>query len=154
VFDAPRDLVWKAHSELEGLKHWWGPKGFTWVTGTLDFRPGGMFHYGMRSPNGQEMWGRFVYREIVKPERMVYVVSFSDPKGGQTRHFMSPEWPLEMLNTATFTEEGGKTTLTLHSVAINATAHERKIFEDGFESMQGGYTGTLDQLAAYLAKTA
>jgi len=46
VFDAPRDLVWKAHSELEGLKHWWGPKGFTWVTGTLDFRPGGLFHYG------------------------------------------------------------------------------------------------------------
>ena len=45
VFDAPRDLVWKAHSELEGLKQWWGPKGFTWVTGTLDFRPGGMFHY-------------------------------------------------------------------------------------------------------------
>lgn len=66
VFDAPRDLVWKAHSELEGLKQWWGPKGFTWVTGTLDFRPGGMFLYGMRSPNGQEMWGRFIYREIVK----------------------------------------------------------------------------------------
>jgi uncharacterized protein YndB with AHSA1/START domain len=153
VFDAPRDLVWKAHSELECLKHWWGPKGFTWVTGTLDFRPGGMFHYGMRSPNGQEMWGRFVYREIVKPERMVYVVSFSDPKGGQTRHFMSPEWPLEMLNTATFTEEGGKTTLTIRSVAINASAHERKTFEDGFKSMEGGYTGTLDQLATYLAKT-
>jgi uncharacterized protein YndB with AHSA1/START domain len=154
VFDAPRDLVWKAHSELEGLKQWWGPKGFTWVTGTLDFRPGGMFHYGMRSPNGQEMWGRFIYREIVKPERMVYVVSFSDPKGGITRHFLSPEWPAEMLNTATFTEQGGKTTLTIHSVGINATAHERKIFEDGFKSMEGGYTGTLDQLAAYLTKTA
>jgi|SoiMethySBSTD1v2_1073268.scaffolds.fasta_scaffold190331_3 uncharacterized protein YndB with AHSA1/START domain len=154
VFDAPRDLVWKAYSELDALKQWWGPKGFTWVTGTLDFRPGGMFHYGMRSPNGQEMWGRFIYREIVKPERMVYVVSFSDPKGGQTRHFMSPEWPLEMLNTATFTEEGGKTILTLHAVAISATAHERKIFEDGFKSMEGGYTGTLDQLADYLAKTA
>jgi uncharacterized protein YndB with AHSA1/START domain len=154
VFDAPRDLVWKAHSELDGLKQWWGPKGFIWVTGTLDFRPGGLFHYGLRTPNGQEMWGRFVYREIVKPERMVYVVSFSDPKGGITRHFLSPEWPLEMLNTATFTEADGKTTLTLHSVAINATAHERKIFEDGFNSMQGGYTGTLDQLAAYLAKTA
>jgi uncharacterized protein YndB with AHSA1/START domain len=154
VFDAPRDLVWKAHSELEGLKHWWGPKGFTWVTGTLDFRPGGMFHYGMRSPNGQEMWGRFVYREIVKPERIVSVSSFSDEKGGLTRHFLSPEWPLEMLNTATFTEAEGKTTLTINSVAINATAHERKIFEDGFASMQGGFTGTFDQLAAYLAKTA
>ena len=141
VFDAPRDLVWKAYSELDALKQWWGPKGFTWITGTLDFRPGGMFHYGLRS-------------QIVKPERMVYVVSFSDPKGGVTRHFLSPEWPAEMLNTATFTEEGGKTILTLHSVAIDATPHERKIFEDGFKSMEGGYTGTLDQLAAYLAKTA
>jgi uncharacterized protein YndB with AHSA1/START domain len=59
-----------------------------------------------------------------------------------------------MLNTVTFTEQGGKTTLTINSVAIDAAAHERKIFEDGFASMQGGYTGTLDQLAAYLAKTA
>ena len=124
VFDAPRDLVWKAHSELEGLKQWWG------------------------------MWGRFVYREIVKPERIVSVTSFSDEKGGVTRHFLSPEWPLEMLNTATFTEANGKTTFTIHSVAINATAHERKIFEDGFASMEGGFTGTFDQLAAYLAKTA
>jgi uncharacterized protein YndB with AHSA1/START domain len=154
VFDAPRDLVWKAYSELEGLKQWWGPKGFIWVTGTLDFRPGGMFHYGLRSPNGQEMWGRFVYREIVKPERVVSVTSFSDEKGGVTRHFLSPDWPAEMLNTATFTEQGGKTTLTIHSVAINATAHERKIFEDGFKSMEGGFTGTFDQLAAYLAKIA
>jgi uncharacterized protein YndB with AHSA1/START domain len=152
VFDAPRDVVWKAHSELDALKQWWGPKGFTWVAGSLDFRPGGMFLYGMRSTSGQEMWGRFIYREIVKPERMVYVMSFSDPQGGVTRHFLNPEWPLEMLNTATFTEEGGKTTLTIHSVTINATAHERKIFEDGFGSMQGGYTGTLDQLEAYLAK--
>ncbi len=154
VFDAPRDLVWKAHSELEGLKQWWGPKGFTWVTGTLDFRPGGMFHYLLRSPNGQEMWGRFVYREIVKPERIVSVTSFSDEKGGMTRHFLSPDWPLEMLNTATFVEADGKTTLTISSVAINATAHERKIFEEGFKSMEGGFTGTFDQLAAYLAKTA
>jgi uncharacterized protein YndB with AHSA1/START domain len=100
------------------------------------------------------MWGRFVYREIVKPERIVSVSSFSDEKGGLTRHFLSPEWPLEMLNTATFTEAEGKTTLTINSVAINATAHERKIFEDGFASMQGGFTGTFDQLAAYLAKTA
>src|SRR5262249_21369278 len=46
VFDAPRELVWKAHSELESLKQWWGPKGFTSVTGTLDFRSGGMFSTG------------------------------------------------------------------------------------------------------------
>jgi uncharacterized protein YndB with AHSA1/START domain len=90
VFDASRDLVLKAHSELEDLKHWWGPKGFTWVTGTLDFCPGGMFHYGLRSPNGQEMWGRSVYREIVKPERIVSVSSFSDEKRRHHATFLEP----------------------------------------------------------------
>jgi uncharacterized protein YndB with AHSA1/START domain len=150
VFDAPRDLVWRAHSELEGLKQWWGPKGFAWVTGSLDFRPGGTFHYGLLSSTGQEIWGRFVYRKIVKPEIIVAVMSFSDPKAGVTRHFLNPEWPLEMLNTTTLSEADGKTTLTIHSIAINATAHERKVFEDGFESMRGGYGGTLDQLVAHL----
>lgn len=101
VFDVPRELVWQAHNELDRLKHWWGPKGFTWLTGTLDFRPGGMFHYGMRSPKGEEMWGRFVYREIVKPERIVFINSFSDAKGGLTRAPFAGNWPLEVLNNLT-----------------------------------------------------
>jgi uncharacterized protein YndB with AHSA1/START domain len=47
---------------------------------TLDLRPGGVFHYGLRSPNGHDMWGKFVYREIVAPERIVFVVSFADER--------------------------------------------------------------------------
>ncbi len=151
IFNAPRDLVWKANSELEALKQWWGPKGFKWKAGSLDFRPGGMFHYGLLSPNGQEMWGRFIYREIVPQEKIVSVVSFSDPRGGISRHPMSPDWPAEMLNTATFTERDGKTILTLKSSPLNATEAENRVFFDGFKSMEGGYTGTLDQLDAYLA---
>jgi uncharacterized protein YndB with AHSA1/START domain len=151
IFDAPRELVWKANSELEALKQWWGPKGFKWKAGSLDFRPGGMFHYGLVSPTGQEMWGRFIYREIVPQEKIVSVVSFSDPQGGITRHPMSPDWPAEMLNTATFTERGGKTVLTLRSSPLNASEAENRIFFEGFKSMEGGYTGTLDQLDAYLA---
>ena len=61
-----------------------------------------MFHYGMRGPDGSEMWGKFVYREIAPPERLVFIVSFSDENGGMTRHPMAPTWPLEMLNTLTF----------------------------------------------------
>jgi uncharacterized protein YndB with AHSA1/START domain len=154
LFDAPRVLVWKAHSELDALKEWWGPKGFKWKTGSLDFRPGGMFHYGLVSPNGQEMWGRFVYREIVAPEKIVSVVSFSDANGGITRHPMSPDWPAEMFNIATFTEKNGKTMLTLRSRPLNATEAERKVFADGFKSMEGGFGGTFDQLEAYLATIA
>jgi len=152
VFDAPRDLVWKAFTEAERLIHWWGPKGFTTEVARLDLRPGGVFHYNMRSPNGQDMWGRFVYREIVPPERLVFVVSFTDAQENVTRHPMSPTWPLEVLNTMTLMERDGKTTLMIRGVPINATEIEHKTFESGREGMRQGFNGTYDQLAAYLAK--
>jgi uncharacterized protein YndB with AHSA1/START domain len=105
----------------------------------------------MRSPDGKDLWGKFTYREIVAPERLVFVVSFSDEKGGVTRHWLSPTWPLEVLNTVTFVEQGGKTTVRLSGSPINATTEERKTFEGGFQSMQQGFKGTLDQLDEYLA---
>lgn len=152
TFDAPRELVWKAWTDPERMKHWWGPKGFTVRVAKMDFRSGGVYHYCLRSPDGHDMWGRFVYREIVKPERIVWVNSFSDEQGGLSRHPMHTAWPLEMLSTVTFAEQGGKTTLTVQWIPINATDEERKTFEDGRGSMQQGWTGTLDQLAGYLAK--
>jgi len=150
-FDAPRDLVFKAWTEPERLAQWWGPKGFTMVSNKVDLRPGGLFLYGMRGPDGLEMWGKFVYREIVPPERMVFVNSFSDEDGGVTRHPLAPTWPLEMLNTLTLTERDGKTTVTLRVAAHAATDEERATFEAGRKSMEGGFGGTFAQLEAYLA---
>src|SRR4051812_28782046 len=112
VLDAPRELVWKAHTEADRLMQWWGPKGLKMIAGELDLRPGGIFHYGMETPDGQQMWGKFVYREIVPQEKLVFVVSFSDANGGITRHPMSDTWPLEILNILTFEEQDGQTTLT------------------------------------------
>ncbi|MDB6108498.1 MAG: hypothetical protein JWR69_248 [Pedosphaera sp.] len=152
AFDAPRDLVWRAWTERDRLMQWFGPKGFTMPVARLDFRPGGTFHYCMQSPDGHQMWGKFVYREIVALERIVLVNSFSDEAGGLTRHPMSATWPLEMLSTTTFTEQGGRTTLTLQWAPLNATEAERKTFDGAHEGMKGGWTGTFDQLAAYLAK--
>ena len=153
VFDAPRDLVWRANTEREHLMHWWGPKGFTMAKCNLDLRPGGTFHYCLRSADGHEMWGKLTYREIVAPERLVCVVSFSDEKGGITRHPMSPTWPLEMLSTSTFAEQDGKTTITIRWHPINASEEERKTFDESHEGMKQGFTGSFDQLAAHLAKT-
>src|SRR5262245_37349672 len=104
VFDAPRELVWKAFTDPERMKQWWGPKGFKVLTSKMDFRLGGTYLYGMRAPDGSAMWGKFVYREIVVPERMVLITSFSDESGGVTRHPMAPTWPLQMLSTFTFEE--------------------------------------------------
>jgi uncharacterized protein YndB with AHSA1/START domain len=150
-FNAPRLLVWKAWTEPEHLKRWFGPKGFTMPNCSLDLRPGGVFHYCMRSPDGREMWGKWTFREIIVPEKLVLVASFSDAQGGVTRHPMKADWPLEMLSCTTFTEKSGKTTLTIEWSALNATDIERKTFDEGHDSMHMGWTGTLDQLDAYLA---
>lgn len=152
VFNAPRDLVWRAFTEAEHLKHWWGPKGYKMMSCTIDLRPGGVFHYGMQSPNGVEMWGKWMFREIVAPEKMTIVIAFSDKNGGITRHPFAPEWPLEMLGTMNFETQGNKTVLTSRTVAFNPTETERKTFEAGFAGMEQGFRGTWDQLEAYLAQ--
>lgn len=152
VFDASRDLVWQAWTEAKHLAQWWGPKGCTIRVVKLDFRPGGIFHYAMQWQSGHDMWGRFIYREIAAPERLVFVNSFSDADGGITRAPFKDTFPLEIANTLTLSEQDGKTTLTLRGGPINATEEERKTFIGMFGSMQQGFGGTFDQLAAYLAK--
>ena len=153
VYDAPRDLVYRCFTEPERMKHWWGPKGFTVIKSSMDLRVGGIYHYGLRSPEGQTIWGKFVYREIVAPERLVFVNSFSDEQGGLTRHPMSLTWPIEMLSVFLFEEvAGNKTRFTVKWSPLNATAEERATFAAGHDSMKGGWTGTMDKLAEYLAK--
>ena len=150
-FDAPRELVFKAWTEAERLARWWGPKGCAIEVRKLEVKPGGVFHYVMRLPNGQAMWGKFVYREIARPERMVFVNSFSDESSATRRSPFHESWPLEVLNTMTLAEHDGKTTLTLRGGPINATAEERKVFLSFHESMQKGFEGTFEQLEQYLA---
>jgi uncharacterized protein YndB with AHSA1/START domain len=153
VFDAPRDRVWKAWTQPEQLKQWWGPQGFKVHTCKVDLRPGGVFLYGMKAPDGSDVWGRFVYREIAAPKKLVFVVSFSDPKGGVTRHPSSPNWPEEILSTVTFEEQGGKTKVTVQWLpADSATDIERRTFDEGRDSMKQGWGGTFDQFADYLKK--
>ena len=150
--DAPRDIVFKTWTDREHLQ-WWGPKGVTIAHTKLDLRPGGMFHYSMHTADGPVMWGRWIIREVVPPERLVFVNSFSDEAGGITRHPMSASWPLEILSTITFEEQdSGKTLLTVEWLPLHPTEEERKTFDTGHESMQGGWSGTLDRLAEYLAK--
>jgi uncharacterized protein YndB with AHSA1/START domain len=154
TFDAPRDLVFRAWTDPEHLKQWWGPKTSTIQSVQLDLRPGGVFHYCMRSPDGRDMWGKFVYREIVPPERLVFVNSFSDAEGGTTRNPWNPAWPLEVLNQLTFTEQHGKTTLTMRGAPSNATPEEHKVFYDARPSMEQGFKAALDKLAEHLATAA
>lgn len=151
TFDAPRALVWKAWTESERMAQWFGPKGSTIIHSNNDPRPGGIYHYGMRAANGHEMWGRWVYREVTEPERLVYLSSFSNPEGDVVPAPFPGDWPLEMLATITFSEpQPGQTTVTVRWIAHNATEAQQKHFAAMFPSMQGGWSGTFDQLDQYL----
>lgn len=152
IFNAPRELVFKAWTEAEHLAHWWGPTGFELSVHTLDLRPGGSFHYCMKSAEGFEMWGKFVYHEIHFPEKLVYVNSFSDAEANIIRAPFSEKIPLEIMNKLSFTENEGKTTLIMRGGPINTTEEEHKFFEGMYDSMKQGFSGTFDQLDAYLAK--
>ncbi|PLR91675.1 ATPase [Bacillus sp. T33-2] len=109
VFDAPRELVFKLHTDAEYLSRWWGPKGWILPVCNIDFRPGGVWHYCMRCIDevqgdfyGHDSWGKAVYKEIVAPERIVYVDYFTDAEGNVA------EGMPEAVITLTFTEHKGK----------------------------------------------
>jgi uncharacterized protein YndB with AHSA1/START domain len=153
VFDAPRQLVWECFTKPERMKEWWGPKGVKVVKAQMDLRPGGTYHYGMQAPDSPVMWGKFVFREIRPPDRMVFINSFSDEAGDITRHPMAPTWPLEMLSIFAFEDApGGKTRVTIRWSPHNATAEERATFDAGHDSMNKGWGGSLEELDAYLKK--
>jgi uncharacterized protein YndB with AHSA1/START domain len=151
-FDAPLERVWTAWTDPERMAKWWGPKGFKGEIVKLDLRPGGICHYRLESPEGQEMWGKLVYREIMPLQRLMFIVAFSDEHEGIATHPLSPGWPRQIHSTVSFTERDGKTTITVRWVPYEATENEREIFEAGKDSMQAGWTGTFDQLETYLAK--
>jgi uncharacterized protein YndB with AHSA1/START domain len=150
TFNAPRTLVWKAFTEADHLKHWWGPVGFNLEVLTLDVRKGGIFHYAMKA-NGAEMFGRFDYLEVQAPEKIIFTNSFSDAAGNLARAPFSEAWPIKVLNTWTFEEKNGKTILLLRGAPFEATEAEMTRFAQEFPGMNKGFGGTFDQLDAYLS---
>jgi uncharacterized protein YndB with AHSA1/START domain len=151
-FDAPRAAVWRAWVEPDRLMKWWSPPGFAMQSAKVDLRPGGMYHYGMKAPDGSEVWGRLAYREIAAPERLVFLVSFSNTRGQVIRHPWNADWPFETLSSVILAEESGGrgTTLSIAAAPFEATATETMAFDLAREGMREVWTGTLDKLAELL----
>ena len=121
IFDAPRELVWKAWTDPKHFQRWWGPKDYTCPFCQMDLRVGGKYLNCMRSPEGQEYWSTGVYREIIPMERIVFTDCFADEQGNvvpATHYGMSADFPLEMLVTVIFEDSGSKTKMTLKHVDL------------------------------------
>jgi uncharacterized protein YndB with AHSA1/START domain len=117
VFDAPRELVWKAWTDPKYVMQWWGPKGFTSPFCEMDFRVGGKFLYCMRTPDGQEFWNGGEYHEIVLHEKIVSSMYFSDSKGNKVEpaHYGVEHEAIEGAHDVILFEDlgNGQTKLTL-----------------------------------------
>jgi uncharacterized protein YndB with AHSA1/START domain len=143
VFDAPRELVFKMYKEAEHLKRWWGPRGWEVPYCTVDFRPGGVWHYCMKcvDPNqgsfyGMESWGKAIYKDIAEPEKIVYTDFFSDADGNE-----NPDMPSTTV-TLEFIDLGGKTKLVSRGEYASAEGL-KTVMEMG---MLEGITQTWDRL--------
>ena len=136
VFDAPRDLVYEAHTSAEHMSKWWGPRKYKVISADYDFRPGGKWRIVHRGPDGEEYGFRGEFREIVAPERIVWTFEFEGAPGQIA------------VETMTLEEDGGKTTLTVISDAGSKEARDA-VIESG---MQEGAAETYDRLDDYLEK--
>ncbi len=141
VFDAPRALVFKAWTDAKELAKWWGPKGFTNPVCEIDARVGGAIRIHMRAPDGAVYPMNGEVREIVPPERFVFTNNALDGDGNPVT---------EGFTTVLFTEEGGKTTLTLHTCGAAMVEMAVKYLQ----GMEYGWTQSIDKLQAMLASRA
>lgn len=149
TFDAPRELVWKAWTDPEHMKRWWGPKDFTAPFIKMDLRVGGKYLFCMRGagPDGvvKDYWSTGVYREIVPRERLAMTDSFADENGNvvpASHYGMEGDFPMELMVTVTFEEMNGKTKMTLRHAGFPAG--------EMFEMAGAGWNTSFDKLAESL----
>ena len=140
IFDAPRELVFKAWTDPKHVAQWWGPKGFTNPVCEMDVRPGGALRIVMRGPDGAEYPMTGIYREIAPPERLVFTNIAVDGEGKTL---------LEGLTTVTFAEyAGGKTRLSVETRAVARVDYASRMLE----GMETGWTQTIDRLGEHVTR--
>jgi uncharacterized protein YndB with AHSA1/START domain len=153
LFQAPRELVWKAWTDPKHLARWWGPREFTNPVCELDLRPGGAYRIVMRSPEGTDYPMHGFYTEIVPLERLAYSVDLSEqPKEwfAEVSASLPPDTKLSLNHDAivTFQDDGGGTRVTVRS-RFAAPEIRDAMLKMG---MNEGWSQSLDRLVGLLAK--
>jgi len=151
IFNTPREKVWKAWTDPELVKKWWGPEGFSAPYAKIDLREGGVYTFAMHGPEGSEwdrdMYSSGVYKEIVEYEKIVSTDYFSDKDGNLIKpsdEGQDANFPSEMTVTITFEDlQDGKTRLTIHYPKPESEEHLQAMIKSG---MKEGWSSSLDKL--------
>jgi uncharacterized protein YndB with AHSA1/START domain len=145
TFNAPRALVWKAWTDPNTFKQWWGPKNYTGTVKKLDAKTGGSYHYGMIAANGKTYWTVGTYIDVSPMDRIEYTDSFADEEGNpvSATYYGMPEMPMDMKVILEFEDmENGKTKMTLRHIGVPAGNMQ--------EMTTGGWNESFDKLEASL----
>ena len=140
VFELPKTKVWKAFTEPEEFKKWWGPKDFTCPSSKMEARVGGKYLNCMRGPDGKEYWSTGVVKEFVPEKKLVITDNFSDEKGNiksASEYGMPGDWPKELLITIELEEADGATKLRLQHEGIP---------DEMYDECKKGWNESLDKI--------
>lgn len=148
VFDAPRELVWKAWTTPELLSRWYGPNVET-IIHRLEVKPGGVWLNEMKTGGGS-FYQKAEYTEVAAPQRFVCLMSNTDENWNVAPNPMMADWPRVLLTTVTFVEEGGKTKMRLTWVPHEASEAEIACFAAAMDSMGKGWGAGMELLAELL----
>jgi uncharacterized protein YndB with AHSA1/START domain len=136
LIDAPPERVFKAWTDAKQMAQWWGPRHFTNPVCEVDARPGGAIRIDMQGPDGTVHPMDGVFHEVVAPERLVFTSRAFDAKSNKTL--------IKALNTITFTDEGGKTKLTVAARVVELAPE----FAAAAAGMEEGWSQSLERLQA------
>jgi uncharacterized protein YndB with AHSA1/START domain len=150
-FDAPRERVWKAWTDPEMVKRWWGPEGFSAPSIKIDLRVGGKYIFAMQGPPGSQLeevgYNAGVFKEVVPNEKLVLTETMSDKDGNMvdpTEYGMDPNFPKESFYTILFEDIGsGRTRLSLVFPKPESEAEYQAILNSGMEE---GWNSQLNKL--------
>ena len=148
-FDAPRELVWRTWTEAEHLAHWYGP-GVETVIHELSVTPGGLWLNEMKMGE-RSSYQKSEYTEVVRPERLVMLMSTTDADWNLTPNPMMPDWPATLLTVVTFEETDGRTKMRLEWSPHEASDAEIACFADAVENLGKGWGAGMELLQQLLA---
>ena len=137
IFDAPRDRVFAAWIDPEAIGQWWGPRGFSTTTYSMEAQTGGMWKYTMHGPDGTNYPNEIRYEEVEIPERIIYTTSGGQEDDDIHTHRVIVE----------FREKGTKTEVSMRMIFPSAAERDQVV--NVYGAVQG-LNDTMDRLGEYL----
>ena len=162
IFDAPMEMVWRAWTEPELIKKWWGPEGFTAPSIKVDLRVGGKYIFAMHGPEDSEwdkdIYSAGIYKEIILNKKLVVTDYFSDENGNMITPADSgmenPDFPKESTVTVLFEDAGnGKTKLSIIYAKPETVAQYQAMLKSGMKEGWNSSFNKLEEVVKYGRKS-